>query len=110
MVGHDPDLPPAGREQQFDPGGQATQQFGDAPRQDNALVVARLVEVAELGPGSSVGVAGLGRGEELVALLVQELAEPIGRQVLALSNDRGPELLAGREPRDPVGDRRDGRR
>ena len=25
------------------------------------------------------------------------------------SDDRGPELLAGREPRDPVGDRRDGR-
>ena len=84
MVGHDPDLPPAGREQQLDPGGQATQQFGDAPRQDKPSLWPGLVEVAELGPGPSVGVAGLGRGEELVALLVQELAEPIGRQVLAL--------------------------
>ena len=96
VVGDDPDLLPAGLQQRLDALHQAGQQFRDAAGQAAPFVVAGLVEVAELGPRLAGRDRPVSVGEVLDAVVGQQLAEPVRRQVLAVLGDAGPELFARR--------------
>ena len=94
MVGDDPHFPPARGQQRFNAVHQAGDQFGNPMGQPAAFLVAGRVQIAELGPATAGGVARLGCRQDLIAFILQQLAEPVGCQVFPARIDAGPKLLA----------------
>ena len=107
MVGDNPHFPPARGQQRFNPVHQAGDQFGNSMGQPTTLLVAGRVQITELGPGAAGGFADFVCRQDLIAFILQELAESVGCQVFAAWIDAGPELLARVGPSDFVGDWRE---
>ena len=98
MVGDDADLLPACRQQGIDAIDEVRNQLRDAAGQTTPLMVASCIEIAVFSPGSARRVADVGRAQDLKAFIHEQLTEPIGGQVFAVTGHTGAELFSSGHP------------